>query len=238
MSDVSFERSNGLDTALYKNYLFMYAGCKTSFMTSAGKTKEIEIEVGLQCSALSPLLFVIILDVIAEEIEEGTPGSMLFADDLVLYDPDREIMEIRLERWGECMEKNGLKVNRAKTEHRPTTGDTGAVRMNRCMETEIVNLLTVQPFKYLGSTIYIGRASKDVEKIVTEAWSKWREVSGMICDKKITTQLKLLIYQTVIIPTLRYGCETWPMSVKYEKRMATTEMNIGARGNGGEPVRK
>ena len=40
----------------------MYAGCKTTVMTSAGKTKGIEIEVGLhQGSALSPLLFVIIL---------------------------------------------------------------------------------------------------------------------------------------------------------------------------------
>ncbi len=55
----------------------MYAGCKTSVMTSAGKTKGLEIEVGLhQGSALSPLLFVIIIDVITEEIEEGTPWAM------------------------------------------------------------------------------------------------------------------------------------------------------------------
>ena len=34
----------------------MYAGCKTSAMTSAEKTKGIEIEVGLhQDSALNPL---------------------------------------------------------------------------------------------------------------------------------------------------------------------------------------
>ena len=78
-------------------------------MTSAGRTKEIEIEVGLhQGSALSPLLFVIIIDVITEEIDEGTPWAMLFADDLVLCDPDRQMMEVRLERWRECMEKNGL----------------------------------------------------------------------------------------------------------------------------------
>ncbi len=108
----------------------MYAGCKTSVMTSAGnsKTKGIEIEVGLhQGSALSPLLFVIILYVIAKKIEEGTPWAMLFADDLVLCDPDREMMELRLERWKACMEKNGLKVSRATTEHLQTTGDTDPV---------------------------------------------------------------------------------------------------------------
>ena len=159
----------------------MYAGCKTSVMTSAGKTKGIETEVGLhQGSALSPLLFVIIIDVITEEIEEGTPWEMLFADDLVLCDRDREMRELRLERWRECMENNGLKVSRAKTEHLQTTGDTDLVRMKRYMEIEMINLPTVQSFKYLGSTIDRGGggASKDVDNRVTKAWSKWRELSG------------------------------------------------------------
>ncbi len=120
-----------------------------------------------------------------------------------------EMMELRLERWVECMEKNGLKVSRAKTEHLQTTRDTDPVRMKRYMETEIVNLPTIQSFKYLGSTIdRRGGASKDVDNRVTNAWSKWRELSGVICDKKIPTKLKLLIYQTVIRPTLLYGCET------------------------------
>ena len=45
----------------------MYDGCKTSVMTSAGNTKAIEIEGGqYQGSELSPLLFVIIIDVITE----------------------------------------------------------------------------------------------------------------------------------------------------------------------------
>ena len=152
---------------------------------------------------------------------------MLFADDLVLCDPDREMMELRLERWRECMDNNGLKVSRAKTEHIQTLGDTDPVRMKRYTGTEMVNLPTVQSFKYLGSTIDRGGgASKDADNRVTKAWSKWRELSGVICDKKIRTTLKLLIYQTVIRPTLLYGCETWPMSVNDEKRMATTEMRM------------
>ena len=118
------------------------------------------------------------------------------------------------------MEKNGGKVSRAKTEHLQTTGDTDPVRVNRYME-------TVQSFKCLGSTIDgRGGASKDMESRVTRAWSKWRELSGVICDRKVPTKLKLLIDQTMIRPTLLYGCETWPMSVKDGKRMATTEIRM------------
>ena len=56
---------------------------------------------------------------------------------------------------------------------------------------------------------------------VAKAWLKWKEPSGVICDKKVPTKLKLPIYQTVIRPTLFYGCETWPMTDKDEKPMAT-----------------
>ena len=65
----------------------------------------------------------------------------------------REMMELRLDRWRECMEKNGLKVSRAKTENLQTSGDTDPVRMKIYMKTEMVNLPTVQSSKYIRSTI-------------------------------------------------------------------------------------
>ena len=51
------------------------------------------------------------------------------------------------------MEKNVLKVNRAKTEHLQTTGDTGPVRMKRyiwrqkwasCQQSNPLNILAQQ----------------------------------------------------------------------------------------------
>ena len=36
--------------------------------------------------------------------------------------------------------------------------------------------------------------SKDVVRRVATAWSKWRELSGVICDKKVPTKIKLLVY--------------------------------------------
>ena len=61
---------------------------------------------------------------------------------------------------------------------------------------------------------------------VEKAWSKWRELSGVICDKKVPTKLKILISHTVIRPTQPFGCETWPISVKDERLTATTDMTM------------
>ena len=70
-------------------------------------------------------------------------------------------MELRLEGWRECTEKNdALKLSRAEIEKLQTKGDSDPVRMERYMETEIVNLPTVQSFKYLGLAAKTWRAKR------------------------------------------------------------------------------
>ena len=51
------------------------------------------------------------------------------------------------------MEKTGIKVSRANTEHLQTTGDPDPVMVKNYMEMEMANLPTVQSFKYLGPMI-------------------------------------------------------------------------------------
>ena len=46
-----------------------------------------------------------------------------------------------------------------------------------------------------------------------------------------------MIYQTMIRPTLLYGCEAWAMSVKDENASDNNIDENGAIGKGGEPVR-
>ena len=64
---------------------YMYDGVTTTVRSAAGLTEEFKVGVGLhQGSALSPFLFAIIMDKMAEEIRKDTPWDMLFADDIVL----------------------------------------------------------------------------------------------------------------------------------------------------------
>ena len=63
----------------------MYDGCTTSVRTLIGSTERFEVKVGPnKGSALSPLLFITVMDVISEEVDRGPPHAMIFADDLVL----------------------------------------------------------------------------------------------------------------------------------------------------------
>ena len=68
----------------------MYKATKTRVKTRCGLTQYFNIEVGLhQDSTLSPLLFIIIMDVLASSIQRDPPWAMLFADDLVICKESR-----------------------------------------------------------------------------------------------------------------------------------------------------
>ena len=113
----------------------------------------------------------------------------------------------------------GCKVNWAKTEHLQTTGDTNHVKMKRWISYRYSQLAN-------SPIVHISRI-KDTQKRRSqkrrgEQSSKGTVETERICDKKVQAKMKLLIYHTVIRLTLKYGCDTWPMSVKDEMRMATT----------------
>ena len=52
------------------------------------------------------------------------------------------------------------------------------------------------------------------------------DLTRVTCDKIVPTKMNLVIYQIVIRLTLLYGSETWPMSVKDEKPVVTTETGM------------
>ena len=124
----------------------MYERSKTKVRTLTGSTKEFQIDVGLhQGSALSPLLFIVIFDVLTESKGTDPPNTMLFADDLVICEDTRDKAEYQLERWRYVLERHGLKGSRQKTEYMPPSNTSDAVKLG---EEEIT---CTNIFKYLGS---------------------------------------------------------------------------------------
>ena len=64
----------------------LYEGAHTSVRCKA-RTAEFEIRVGLhQGSCLRPLLFIIVMDAVSENIKREVPWDMLYAYDLIVAD--------------------------------------------------------------------------------------------------------------------------------------------------------
>ena len=68
-----------------------------------------------QGSALSPLLFIIVMNVLMEDVRDGSLMELLYADDLVLYwDSSNKVMD-KYGRLKNAVEGKGLRVNVDKT---------------------------------------------------------------------------------------------------------------------------
>ena len=57
---------------------------------------------------LSPFLFVVVMEVLSQEIREGLPVELLCADDLVLIAESMDGLKEKIMRWKECVEVKGL----------------------------------------------------------------------------------------------------------------------------------
>ena len=202
----------------------MYRSCNTQVVTQKGETEYFPIEVGLhQGSALSPLLFIIIMDVLTENIEKDPPWAMTFADDLVLCAMTREEVEEDLETWRVVFERHGLKISRTKTEYLPSpTNDTETT-----VKLVDAELPTVTSFKYLGSLFTSeGGSQADVNNRIRIGWMKWKEVSGVMCDRKMPVELKDKVFKTIIRPAMTYGSECWAVKKKDESKLNSAEMRM------------
>ena len=63
-------------------------------------------------------------------------------------------------------------------------------------------------FRYLGSMLQkIGDIHIDVCHRIKAGWMKWRQASGILCDKRVPQKLKSKFYKTVIRPAILYGAE-------------------------------
>ena len=88
-------------------------------------------------------------------------------------------------------------------------------------------LKQVEKFKYLGSVSDArGGCDKDVDARVAQGWSKWRALTGVLCDRRMPNRLKGKIYKTVVRPAMLYGCECWALKKEHERKVAVAEMKM------------
>jgi Reverse transcriptase (RNA-dependent DNA polymerase) len=219
-------RKRGIPEQYVRVVQDMYRDGQTLVRSPCGNSESFPVKVGVhQGSAISPFLFILVLDTLTRDIQKEAPWSMLFADDIVLCGETKAEIERDLKQWVERLEKHGLRISRSKTEYMTTSFAKQVVVGHISMGPDQVRKTTA--FRYLGSLMQNnGSLEEETKNRVKAAWSKWREITGVLCDKKMPLWLKGKMYKAVVRPVLLYGSECWSLSKKEEKMIAVAEMRM------------
>ena len=96
--------------------VYMYSGAKKVVRTVYGDSKGFEVKVGMhQGSALSPLLFVIVMEAISREFRVSLPWELLYADDLAVIAETEEELINGLNDWKDNVKSKSMRVGMNKT---------------------------------------------------------------------------------------------------------------------------
>ncbi|XP_067138144.1 uncharacterized protein [Centruroides vittatus] len=67
---------------------------------------------------------------------------------------------------------------------------------------------------------------KEVTGRIQAGWRNWREMSGVLCDKRMPLRLKGKVYWIVVRPAMLYAIETVSLRKTHVKRMEVAEMRM------------
>ena len=121
-------------------------------------------------------------------------GKVLFRQNHKKQEEDREIRRNAFKRID-------LKVSWSKTDYLKV----GGVEVGEELKLQEDEVKRVKNFKYLGSTVSgDGRCEEEVRRRIQAGWMSWKKVSGVVCDRKLSAEVKSKMYQSVIRPAMIY----------------------------------
>ena len=208
----------------------MYCGSVSCVKVGGERTDWFRQMSGLkQGSALSPLLFIVVMDEvmtrIAGKIGEDKMKAMVFADDLMVWGNKEEEIQEQLKAWEETVGEYGWKFNISKCEillttrkkDRPMSGITlGGGQLKK-----------VESLKYLGSIVEEnGRNDKEITERGRQAEAFLRSIRSLVWNKDVPQKSKEVLYRSYYIPILTYASETWTMKKRDISRIQAGEMKF------------
>jgi hypothetical protein len=88
----------------------------------------------------------------------------------------------------------------------------------------------VEEFKYLG-TILTNQNSipEEIKSRLRSENACYHSVQSLLSSRLLYKNVKIKIYRTIILPVVSYGCETWSLTLREERRLSVFEQKAFRR---------
>ena len=149
---------------------------------------------------------------------DGTPQKTIiyadYADDIAILANTPNQAETLLHSLERAATGIGLHVNAHKTEYMcyNQTDDISTL--------DGTSLKLVDKFTYLGSSV--SSTEKDIDTRLTKAWTTIDRLS-IIWKSDLTDKIKRSFFQAAVVSILLYGCTTWALTKRLEKKLDFTQ---------------
>ena len=82
----------------------------------------------------------------------------------------------------------------------------------------------VEEFKYLGTTSTNQNSiPEEIKSILRSGNACYHSVQNLLSSRLLSKTLKIKIYRTTILPVVLYGCETWSLTLREERKLRVFE---------------
>ena len=134
----------------------------------------------------------------------------------------REELQGALEEWNDMFKKHGLKMNLGKTE----VMWVGKQREELNIRLEEKDIKQVNTVAFLGGNISEnGRVDVEVRRRIQAGANAWRNVEGVMVDRKISRKLKGKVLDSCVVPASTYGLGTLALSELHQHKLQVCENN-------------
>jgi len=95
------------------------------------------------------------------------------------------------------------------------------------MKTDNSPFERVDEFKYLGTTLTNQNSiQEEIKSRLKSENACYHPVQNLLCSSLLPKNLKIKIYRTIILPVVLYGCETWSLTLREERRLRVFENRV------------
>ena len=82
----------------------------------------------------------------------------------------------------------------------------------------------VEEFKYLGTTLTSQNSiAEEIKSRLRSGNACYHSVQNLLSSRLISKNLKINIYRITILPDVLYGCETWSLTLREERKLTVFE---------------